>query len=42
MAKDSEKEKELKGKLEKLHKFDLDQIKNSEGVKDELQYKENT
>ena len=32
-------QKELKGKLEKLHKFDLDQIKNSEGVKDELQYK---
>ncbi len=29
---------EIKGKLEKLHKYDLDQIKNSEGVKNEEQY----
>ena len=29
---------EIKGKLEKLHTYDLDQIKNSEGVRNEEQY----
>jgi hypothetical protein len=33
-----EYQREAKDKLEKLHKFDLDKIRNSEGVKNEEQY----
>ena len=34
-----EYQREAKDKLEKLHKFDLDKIRNSEGVKNEEQYR---